>query len=56
MTRSHEGLGIGLFLAARIMDAIGGGIGVQPRDGGGALFTLTFAAVDAPVAAVDAAV
>ena len=46
MTRSHEGLGIGLFLAKRIMDANGGAIDADPRPSSGAVFTLTFTAID----------
>jgi signal transduction histidine kinase len=44
-TRRHEGLGISLYLAAKIMAAHGGRIGVEPRDGGGSVFTLSFPAV-----------
>ena len=42
-TRAHEGLGIGLYLAARIMRAHRGDASVTERDGGGAVFTLRFA-------------
>ena len=45
-TRTHEGLGIGLYLAARIMRAHGGRVSVATRDGGGTVFTLTFASAD----------
>lgn len=45
-TRSHEGLGIGLFLARRIMMAHGGSIEVRPREGGGSIFSLNFTAFD----------
>jgi signal transduction histidine kinase len=41
-TRTHEGLGIGLYLAQRIVRAHGGRIGVEPRPGGGSVFTLVF--------------
>lgn len=41
-TRTHQGLGIGLFLARRIMRAHAGDIGVEDRPGGGSVFTLTF--------------
>jgi signal transduction histidine kinase len=43
-TRPHEGLGIGLYLARRILRAHGGGIGVEQRPGGGSTFRLTFPA------------
>jgi len=47
-TRSHEGLGIGLFLARRIMRAHNGRIRVIGRAGGGSTFVLSFPAfVDA---------
>jgi signal transduction histidine kinase len=48
MTRRHQGLGIGLFLARRIMHALGGEIGAAEREGGGSVFTLTFVASDDP--------
>lgn len=41
-TRSHQGLGVGLYLAKRIMTAHSGSIDVQPRDGGGSVFRLSF--------------
>jgi signal transduction histidine kinase len=44
-TRSHEGLGIGLFLTRRIMAAHGGGITYRERPGGGSVFTLAFPSV-----------
>ena len=44
-TRAHEGLGIGLFLARRIMAAHGGDISHRDREGGGSVFSLTFLAV-----------
>jgi signal transduction histidine kinase len=40
--RHHQGMGIGLFLAKRIMVAHSGGIVAEPRDGGGAVLRLTF--------------
>ncbi len=49
-TRSHEGLGIGLYLARRIMRAHGGSIGVVPREGGGSTFVLSFPAFVEPEA------
>jgi signal transduction histidine kinase len=42
MTRSHEGMGIGLYLTRRIMRAHGGSIDVTPREGGGSTFLLRF--------------
>ena len=47
-TRTHEGLGIGLYLAQRIMRAHGGSIGAQPREGGGSTFVLSFPAFVEP--------
>jgi signal transduction histidine kinase len=44
-TRSHEGLGIGLFLTRRIMAAHGGGITYRERPGGGSVFSLAFPSV-----------
>jgi signal transduction histidine kinase len=43
-TRKHEGLGIGLYLAQRIVRAHGGRIGVEAREGGGSTFVLSFPA------------
>ena len=45
-TRTHEGLGIGLYLARRIVGAHGGSISVEPRDGGGSTFVIAFQAFD----------
>lgn len=47
-TRSHEGLGIGLYLARRIMRAHGGSIRVSDREDGGSVFTLSFPAFEDP--------
>ena len=41
-TRTHQGIGIGLFLAKRIMVAHSGGIAAAPREGGGTTFRLSF--------------
>jgi signal transduction histidine kinase len=47
MTRSHEGLGIGLYLARRIMVANAGAIDVDAQQPvSGAVFTLTFVTLD----------
>ena len=43
-TRSHEGLGLGLYLARRILSAHGGDIRVESREGGGSTFELRFSA------------
>jgi signal transduction histidine kinase len=45
-TRTHEGLGIGLYLARRIMDHHGGSIGLRDRKGGGSTFVLSFPRFD----------
>ncbi len=45
-TRTHQGLGIGLYLARRIMHAHGGEIGYEPRPGGGSILSLSFPALD----------
>ncbi len=45
-TRTHEGLGVGLYLARRIMQAHGGAIRAADREGGGSTFTLTFQALE----------
>jgi len=47
-TRERGGLGIGLFVARRIMAAHGGTIRMAARDGGGSVFSLTFPAVTDP--------
>jgi two-component system sensor histidine kinase KdpD len=41
-SRSHEGLGIGLYLAKRIMEAHGGWLDLRDHEGGGATFVLAF--------------
>lgn len=41
-TRTHQGVGVGLFLAQRIMSAHAGSIDVLPRDDGGTAFRLSF--------------
>ena len=45
-TRAHEGLGIGLYLARRIMHAHGGEISAGDGAEGGTTVTLTFAGLD----------
>lgn len=42
VTRPHEGLGIGLYLARKIMAAHEGRIQFRAREGGGTTFTLAF--------------
>jgi signal transduction histidine kinase len=49
-TRQHEGLGIGLYLAQRIVRAHNGRIGVEARPGGGSVFVLSFPAFSEPEA------
>jgi len=44
LTRTHEGIGIGLYLARKIMAAHGGRIELERREGRGSAFTLTFPA------------
>jgi len=46
--RPHEGLGIGLFLARRVMEAHHGSIDVQDRPGGGSVFSLRFPSAGMP--------
>jgi len=41
-SRSHEGLGIGLYLAKRIMEAHSGWLDLRDHEGGGATFVLAF--------------
>ena len=43
-SRRHKGMGIGLFLAKRIMVAHSGGIATNAREGGGTVFRLSFPA------------
>jgi PAS domain S-box-containing protein len=43
-SRSHEGLGVGLFLARRIMQLQDGDLDYAPRRGGGSTFTCHFRA------------
>ncbi len=45
-TRTHQGLGIGLYLARRIMNAHGGSIDVSSQEGKGSTFRLSFLALD----------
>ena len=42
VTRSHEGLGIGLYLAKKIMATLEGRVEFEAREGGGTTFTLSF--------------
>lgn len=41
MTRSGQGAGVGLFIAKRSIDAMGGSIGVKSAPGAGATFNIT---------------
>jgi signal transduction histidine kinase len=43
-TRTRGGTGLGLFLCRRIAEALGGTVAFTPTPGGGATFTLSFAA------------
>ncbi len=45
-TREHEGLGIGLYLARRIMRGHGGDVTASSGDGGGTTLAYTFAALE----------
>ncbi len=47
-TRTHQGLGVGLYLARRIMRAHGGKIDMFDRAGGGTTFVLAFPAAPQP--------
>jgi PAS domain S-box-containing protein len=52
MTREHEGLGVGLYLARRIMQAHGGHVRTVTRPGYGGVFELSFpVATEAPAPA-----
>jgi signal transduction histidine kinase len=42
VTRSHEGLGIGLYLARKIMATLEGRVEFEAREDGGTTFTLSF--------------
>jgi signal transduction histidine kinase/AmiR/NasT family two-component response regulator len=48
--RAHEGAGVGLALAKRLVETMGGAIGARNRPGGGAIFSveLPFARVEEP--------
>jgi PAS domain S-box-containing protein len=46
MTREHEGLGVGLYLARRIMQAHGGHVRTVTRQGFGGVFELSFPVAD----------
>ncbi len=57
LTRAHGGAGMGLSMAHRITECLGGGIRVENRPGGGVVATVFFtvgAPVTEPVAADDA--
>lgn len=38
---SKPGMGLGLYIASQIVDAHGGRVWVEPRDGGGSVFRFT---------------
>lgn len=46
LTRVHQGIGLGLAIAKRIIEAYGGRIWYEPAPGGGALFQFTLPACD----------
>jgi two-component system phosphate regulon sensor histidine kinase PhoR len=41
-TRNAKGTGLGLYIVARLMKAMGGGVHVEPRAGGGSIFEAAF--------------
>lgn len=41
LTRRHDGLGLGLYVARRLLDALGGAIEVETEVGRGSAFTIT---------------
>jgi two-component system OmpR family sensor kinase len=48
--RAHEGLGVGLFLARRVMLAHGGDVRAEERAGGGTRIVLSFLLAEEPSA------
>ncbi len=51
LTRDHEGTGLGMAIAKRLVEAMGGQITVQSKKGHGARFTLCFPRVPPPLQA-----
>ena len=43
LTRSHEGIGLGLAITKRLVDVVGGAISAESTQGEGSVFTLRFA-------------
>ena len=43
LTRSHEGIGLGLAITKRLVDVVGGAISAESTQGQGSVFTLRFA-------------
>ena len=48
LTRSHDGIGIGLTVAHRLVDLLDGSIAVESEKGRGSVFTVTFPAAASP--------
>jgi two-component system response regulator DevR len=53
-TRSHEGIGLGLYVAMRAMQELGGTILVRDRVGGGSVFSLRFRRAESDESRTDA--
>ncbi len=48
LTRSHDGIGIGLTVAQRLTELLGGSISVESEKGQGSMFTVRFPATASP--------
>ena len=48
LTRSHDGVGIGLTVAQRLTELLGGSITVDSEKGQGSVFTVRFPAMTSP--------